>query len=92
MNVSDIYSKAIKRLFASLYGVAPDEVDVSWAGDTIMVRCAEKAFTHDTISDDNDTLLEFVGDDEDPVTVRLTEDEARQLEWAAPLPPRLNGF
>jgi hypothetical protein len=64
------------------------------------VRCADKTFTHDTIrddndttiSDDNDTTLEFVGDDEDPVTVGLTEDEIRQLEQAAPLAPRLNGF
>ena len=61
MNVTDIYRKAIKRLFANLYGVRPDEVDVSWADDTITVRFADKTFTHDTIGDDNDTVLEFVG-------------------------------
>jgi hypothetical protein len=92
MNVTDIYRKAIKRLFANLYGVPPDEVDVSWADDTITVRFADKTFTHDTISDDDDAALEFVGDDEDPVTVSLTEDETRQVEQAAPLSPRLNGF
>ena len=92
MNVTDIYRRAIKRLFANLYGVRPDEVDVSWADDTITVRFADKTFTHDTIGDDNDTALEFVGDDEDPVTVSLTEDETRQVEQAAPLPPRLNGL
>jgi len=33
MNAIDIYRRAIKRTFADLYGVAPDEVDVSWRKD-----------------------------------------------------------
>jgi hypothetical protein len=57
MNTTDVYRQAIKRTFASLYGVAPDKVDVSWsdAGDNITVRCAEKTFTHETLHDDDDS-------------------------------------
>jgi hypothetical protein len=82
MNTIDIYRRAIKRTFAGLYGVAPDEVDVCWSkdGDNITVRCADKTFTHETIHDDNEPTLEFVGDDEDPVTVRLTDNERLRLE------------
>ena len=62
MNRTDIYRQAIKRTFAGLYRVAPDEVDVSWSeeGDNITVRCADKTFTHETIRDDDDGALEFV--------------------------------
>jgi hypothetical protein len=82
MNMTDIYRQAIKRTFADLYSVARHEVDVSWNkdGDNITVRCANKTFTHETIHDDNEPTLEFVGDDEDPVTVRLTNDERLRLE------------
>ena len=47
MDTIDIYRRAIKRTFAGLYRVAPDEVDVSWSanGDNITVRCADKTFT-----------------------------------------------
>jgi hypothetical protein len=43
MNPTDIYRQAIKRTFADLYGVAPQEVDVSWRkdGDNITVRGAK---------------------------------------------------
>src|SRR6516162_6281001 len=73
MNAIDIYRRAIKRTFADLYGVAPDEVDVSWSkhGDNITVRCANKTFTHETIHDDDDSTLEFVSNHEEPVTVSL---------------------
>jgi hypothetical protein len=84
VNSTDIYRRAIKRTFADLYGVAPHEVDVSWSkdGDNITVRFADKTFTHETIhdDDDDDSPLEFVGDQEDPVTVRLTDDERLRLE------------
>ena len=92
MNTTDIYRQAIKRTFADLYSVARHEVDVSWNkdGDNITVRCADKTFTHETIHDDDDGALEFVGDDEDPVTVRLTNDERLRLEQMDP--DRLNGF
>ena len=92
MNTTDIYRQAIKRTFASLYGVAPDKVDVSWsdAGDSITVRCADKTFAHETIHDDDEPTLEFVGDHEDPVTVRLTDEERRQLERTNL--DHLNGF
>jgi hypothetical protein len=30
--------------------------------DAILVRCSDKTFTHEILSDDNDTTLEFVSD------------------------------
>ena len=94
MDTIDIYRRAIKRTFAGLYRVAPDEVDVSWSedGDNITVRCADKTFTHETIHDDDDgdCALEFVSTHEDPVTVRLTNDERLRLEQMDL--DRLNGF
>ena len=84
MNAHDIYREAIKRVFANLYGVSPDEVDVSWSSDSdvIIVRCTDKTFTHEILSDDNDATLGFVSDTEDPVTVRLKDEELRRLERA----------
>ena len=92
MDTIDIYRRAIKRTFAGLYRVAADEVDVSWseAGDNITVRCADKRFTHETIHDDDEPTLEFVSTHEDPVTVRLTNDERLRLEQMDL--DRLNGF
>jgi hypothetical protein len=52
----------------------------------ITVRCADKTLTHETIHDDDDDALEFVSTHEDPVTVRLTNDERLRLE------DRLNGL
>ena len=77
MNAHDIYRKAIKRVFAHLYGVSPDKVDVGWSSDSdaIIVRCTDKTFTHEILSDDNDVTLEFVSDIEDSVTVRLNDEE-----------------
>ena len=91
MNTSDVYCQAIKRTFADLYGVARDEVNVGWSkgGENIIVRCADKTFTHETIHDDDDGAIEFVSTHEDPVTVRLTNDERLRLGTAL---GRLNGF
>jgi hypothetical protein len=88
MDTIDIYRRAIKRTFAGLYRVAPDEVDVSWSedGDNITVRCADKTFTHETLHDDDESTLEFVGDH--AVTVRLTAAECLRLEGL----DGLNGF
>jgi hypothetical protein len=104
MDTTDIYRQAIIGMqpskpravtlstFADLYIVARHEVDVSWNkdGDYITVRCADKTFTHETIHDDDDGALEFVSTHEDPVTVRLTNDERLRLERTNP--DRLNGF
>jgi hypothetical protein len=78
MNRTDIYRQAIQRTFADLYGVSPDAVDVTWAseGESITVRCAGKTFSHQT----NSAFNEFVSDDEDPVTVTLTDDERNRIE------------
>ena len=71
-------------MFANLYGVSPDEVDVSWSSDrdAIIVHCLDKTLTHEILSDDNDVTLEFVSDIEDSVTVRLNDEERRRLERA----------
>jgi hypothetical protein len=94
MNTTEIYRQAIKRTFANLYGVARHEVDVSWNnnGENITVRCADKTFTHEAIHDDEDNegALEFVSTHEDPVTVRLSNDERLRLERTDL--DRLNGF
>ena len=92
VNRTDIYRQAIKRTFADLYSVARHEIDVSWNkdGDNIAVRCGDKTFTHETIHDDDDGALEFVSTHEDPVTVRLTNDERLRLEQMDL--DRLNGF
>jgi hypothetical protein len=92
MNPIDIYRQAIKRTFADLYGVAPHEVDVGWSkdGDNITVRFADKTFTYETIHDDDEPTLEFIGDLDGPVTVRLTDDERLRLERGEP--DRLNGY
>jgi hypothetical protein len=43
VNRTDIYGRAIKRTFASLYGVSPDTVDVSWAsGESSPYNAREK--------------------------------------------------
>jgi len=93
VNRTDIHRQAIKRTFADLYSVARHEIDVSWNkdGDNITVRCADKTFTHETIHDDDDDgALEFVSTHEDPVTVRLTNDERLRLEQMDL--DRVNGF
>ena len=79
----DIYRQAIKRTFADLYGVAADTVEVSWASDDrILVDCAGKRFNHFILSNFDDSVLEFVCPDEDPVIVNLTEEERNQLDRA----------
>jgi len=82
MNTIDIYCRAIKRTFADFYGVAPDEVDVSWSKDDATSPCAVRIKPSPTklSNDDDEPTLEFVGDHEDPVTVRLTDDERLRLE------------
>jgi hypothetical protein len=84
MNAIDIYRRAIKRTFGDLYGVPPDEVDVSWndEGNTITVQCDGRIFIHEILTHEDDQSPKFVSDHDDPVTVRLTEDEVRQLERA----------
>jgi hypothetical protein len=78
MNPTEIYRGAIQRTFSDLYGVSPKSVAVAWAddGESITVRCAGKTFRNQTGSVAND----FVSEDEDPVTVALTENERRQIQ------------
>jgi hypothetical protein len=80
MNQSDIYRKAIRRTFAELYSVPVATIDIVVDREGITVQCAGKTFTQQTASEDK----RFVSDDEDPVTVTLTNDE-----W---LPSRAQGL
>ena len=47
-----------------------------------MVQCDGRIFIHEILTDKDDQSPKFVSDHDDPVTVRLTEDEVRQLERA----------
>jgi hypothetical protein len=83
VNRTDIYRRAIKRTFADLYGVSADAVEVSWtSGGTIVLQCAGKTFLHPILSDPDDDTPEFTCLDEDPVIIKLTDDERHQLELA----------
>jgi hypothetical protein len=79
MKAINVYREAIKRMFADVYQVLPETIDVSWADDAITVRCSEHNFIH-KIDRDDETTLEFISDSEEPVTITLTHDERRQIE------------
>ena len=55
---------------------------MTWTGEgeSIIVWCASKTFTHQILSDPDDGAPEFFSDDDDPVIVTLTTDELCQLE------------
>jgi hypothetical protein len=76
MNQSEIYRKAVQHTFAELYSVPAEAVHVAWTSEAIMVKCAGKTFTRLTARED----AEFVSEDEDPVTVTLTDDECHHHE------------
>jgi hypothetical protein len=76
MNQTDIYRKAIQRTFVELYSVPAEAVHVAWTSEAITVHCAGRTFTRQTASEDT----EFVSEDEDPVTVTLSDDERHHLE------------
>jgi hypothetical protein len=76
MNQTDIYRKAIQRTFVELYSVPAEAVHVAWTSEAITVHCAGRTFTRPTASEDT----EFVSEDEDPVTVTLSDDERHHLE------------
>jgi hypothetical protein len=82
MKTRTVYRQAIQRTFADLYSVPADAIDVAWTGDgeSITVRCAGKTFTRQTDS----AFDEFISDDDDPVTVTLTDDERDQLASDVP--------
>jgi pyruvate/2-oxoglutarate/acetoin dehydrogenase E1 component len=76
MNQTDIYRKAIQRMFAELYSVPAGAVHVAWTGEAITVQCAGRTFSRQTASE----ATEFVREDEDPVTVIPTDEERYDLE------------
>ena len=44
MKAINVYREAIKRMFADVYQVLPETIDVSWADDAITVRCEPEIF------------------------------------------------
>ena len=83
MNAIDIYRRAIKRTFGDLYGVPTKSMSVGMMRATpSRSKCDGRIFIHEILTDEDDQSPKFVSDHDDPVTVRLTEDEVRQLERA----------
>ena len=78
MSTSKVYKQAIKRVFAERYH--DERMAVYWGrqDDTIHVIASLRHYVHKIASADEDTL-EFVSSVGDSVTVKLTDDERREL-------------
>ena len=81
MSTGKVYKQAIKRVFAEKYH--DERMAVYWGrqDDTIHVIASLRHYVHKIASANEDTL-EFVSSVGDSVTVKLTDDERRQLERA----------
>ena len=89
MSAGKVYKQAIKRVFAERYH--DERMAVYWGreDDTIHVIASLRHYVHKIASANEDTL-EFVSSVGDSVTVKLTDDERRELlgqssaiHWAA---------
>jgi hypothetical protein len=78
MSTGKVYKQAIKRVFAEKY--RDERMAVYWGreDDTIHVIASLRHYVHKIASADEDTL-EFVSSVGDSVTVKLTDDERREL-------------
>ena len=78
MSTGKVYKQAIKRVFAEKYH--DERMAVYWGreDDTIHVITSLKHYVHKIASANEDTL-EFVSSFGDCVTVKLTDDERREL-------------
>ena len=78
MSTDRVYKQAIKRVFAEKYH--EERMAVYWGreDDTIHVIASLRHHVHKIASADEDTL-EFVSSVGDSVTVKLTDDERREL-------------
>jgi hypothetical protein len=81
MTTTEIYKKAIKRVFAQQHH--DEDMAVYWGRDDKMIHviASMKHYVHLIGSNDDDTL-EFVSSNRDRVVVTLNDDERRQLERA----------
>jgi hypothetical protein len=78
MSTGNVYKQAIKRVFAEKYH--DQHMAVYWGreDDTIHVIASLRHYVHKITSANEDTL-EFVSSVGDCVTVKLTDDERREL-------------
>ena len=78
MSTGNVYKQAIKRVFADKY--RDKRMAVYWGrdDDTIHVIASLRHYVHKIVSANEDTL-EFASCVGDCVTVKLTDDECREL-------------
>jgi hypothetical protein len=78
MSTAKVYKQAIKRVFTEKYH--DERMAVYWGreDDTINVIASLRHYVH-KIASANEETLEFVSSGGDSVTVRLTDDERREL-------------
>ena len=78
MSTGKVYKQAIKRVFTEKY--RDERMAVYWGpeDDTIHVIASLRHYVHKIASANEDTL-EFVSSVGDSVTVKLTDDERREL-------------
>ena len=78
MSTGKVYKQAIKRVFAEKYH--DERMAVYWGreDDTIHVIASLRNYVH-KIASANEETLEFISSGGDSVTVKLTDDERRDL-------------
>ena len=78
MSTGNVYKQAIKRVFVEKYH--DEHMAVYWGleDDTIHVIASLRHYVHKIVSANEDTL-EFASSVGDCVTVKLTDDECREL-------------
>jgi hypothetical protein len=78
MSTGSVYKRAIKRVFANKYHDKRMAVYWGLEDDTIHVIASLRHYVHKITSANEDTL-EFVSSVGDCVTVKLNDDERREL-------------
>ncbi len=78
MSTGKVYKQAIKRVFAEKYH--DERIAVYWGreDDTIHVITSLRHYAHKIVSANEETL-EFISSGGDGVTIKLTDDERREL-------------
>ena len=82
MSTGKVYKQAIKRVFAEKFAEKyhDERMAVYWGreDDTIHVLTSLRHYVH-KIASANEETLEFISSGGDSVTVKLTDDERREL-------------
>ncbi len=78
MSTGKVYKQAIKRVFAEKYHDARMAVYWGREDDTIHVITSLRHYAH-KIASANEETLEFISSGGDSVTIKLTDDERREL-------------